>query len=91
VCHEAAEAGQARIVKDQAAGGNVNKEHERNEHGRGGDVIVQDSVASGKPDLPIDKDFGRETNVAINADELGAGDEREPGGDQQQGNRRAEE
>jgi hypothetical protein len=47
------------------------KERMRNEDGRGGDVIVQDSVASGKPDLPIDKDPGRETNVAINADELG--------------------
>jgi hypothetical protein len=49
------------------------KERLRNEDGRGGDVIVQDSVASGKPDLPIDRDSGRETNVAINADELGAG------------------
>ncbi len=47
------------------------KERVRNEDARGGDVIVQDSVASGKPDLPIDKDPGRETNVAINADELG--------------------
>jgi hypothetical protein len=47
------------------------KERLRNEDGRGGDVIVQDSVASGKPDLPIDRDPGRETNVAINADELG--------------------
>jgi hypothetical protein len=47
------------------------KERMRNEDARGGDVIVQDSVASGKPDLPIDKDPGRETNVAINADELG--------------------
>jgi hypothetical protein len=49
------------------------KERLRNEDGRGGDVIVQDSVASGKPDLPIDQDPGRETNVAINADELGVG------------------
>jgi hypothetical protein len=49
------------------------KERLRNEDGRGGDVIVQDSVASGKPDLPIDNDPGRETNVAINADELGVG------------------
>jgi hypothetical protein len=47
------------------------KERMRNEDARGGDVIVQDSVASGKPDLPIDRDPGRETNVAINADELG--------------------
>ena len=50
----------------------MNKERQRNEDGRGGDVIVQDSIASGKPDLPIDQDPGRETNVAINADELGA-------------------
>jgi hypothetical protein len=49
------------------------KERLRNEDGRDGDVIVQDSVASGKPDLPIDRDPGRETNVAINADELGVG------------------
>jgi|SwirhisoilCB1_FD_contig_51_2103441_length_695_multi_1_in_0_out_0_2 hypothetical protein len=47
------------------------KERERNEDGRGGDVIVNDSIASGKPDLPIDRDPGGETNVAINADELG--------------------
>ena len=53
------------------------KERVRNEDGRGGDVIVQDSVASGKPDLPIDQDPGRETNVAINADELGVGRENE--------------
>lgn len=47
------------------------KERMRNEDARGGDVIVNDTVASGKPDLPIDKDPGRETNVAINADDLG--------------------
>jgi hypothetical protein len=34
-------------------------------------VIVNDSVASGKPDLPIDRDPGRDTGVAIDADELG--------------------
>ena len=49
----------------------MNKERQRNEDGRGGDVIVNDSVASGRPDLPIDRDPGRETNVAINADDLG--------------------
>jgi hypothetical protein len=54
-------------------GANQMKERLRNEDGRDGDVIVQDSVASGKPDLPIDRDPGRETNVAINADELGVG------------------
>jgi hypothetical protein len=36
-------------------------------------VIVQDSIASGKPQLPTDQDpTGRETNVAVNADELGS-------------------
>jgi len=50
----------------------MSKERERNEDARGGDVIVQDSIASGKPQLPTEKDpNGRETNVAINADELG--------------------
>jgi hypothetical protein len=49
----------------------MTKERQRNEDGRGGDVIVNDSVASGKPDLPIDRDPGRDTDVAINADELG--------------------
>jgi ferritin-like metal-binding protein YciE len=48
------------------------KERERNEDARGGDVIVQDSIASGKPQLPTDRDpIGRETNVAVTADELG--------------------
>jgi hypothetical protein len=47
------------------------KERQRNEDARGGDVIVNDSIASGRPDLPIDRDPGRGTNVAINADELG--------------------
>ena len=49
----------------------MSKERLRNKDARGGDVIVNDSVASGKPDLPIDQDPGRETNVAINTDELG--------------------
>lgn len=40
--------------------------------GRGGDSIVQDRATSGTPDLPIDRDPGRETNVAINADDLNA-------------------
>jgi hypothetical protein len=48
------------------------KEVERNEDARGGDAIVQDSIASGKPEVPTDRDpIGRETNVGINADELG--------------------
>ena len=52
----------------------MSKDRERNEDARGGDVIVQDSIASGKPQLPTDQDpIGRETNVAINADELGEG------------------
>jgi hypothetical protein len=46
------------------------KERMRNEDARDGD-IVNDSVASGKPDLPIDRDPGRETGVGISADELG--------------------
>jgi hypothetical protein len=50
----------------------MSKERERNEDARGGEVIVQDSVASGKPELPTDRDpTGRETDVAINADTLG--------------------
>jgi hypothetical protein len=50
----------------------MSKERERNEDARDGDVIVQDSIASGKPQVPTDRDpIGRETNVAINADELG--------------------
>ena len=49
----------------------MNKERMRNQDGRGGDVIVQDSVANGRPDLPIDQDPGRETSIGINADELG--------------------
>jgi hypothetical protein len=50
----------------------MSKERERNEDARGGEVIVQDSIASGKPQLPTDRDpTGRETNVAIDADELG--------------------
>jgi hypothetical protein len=49
----------------------MSKERERNEDARDGDVIVQDSIASGKPQVPTDRDpIGRETNVAINADEL---------------------
>ena len=52
----------------------MSKERERNEDARGGDVIVQDSITSGKPQLPTDQDpTGRETSVAINADELGEG------------------
>jgi hypothetical protein len=50
----------------------MSKERERNEDARGGEVLVRDSIASGKPQLPTDRDpTGRETNVAINADELG--------------------
>jgi hypothetical protein len=68
------------------------KERLRNEDGRDGDVIVQDSVASGKPDLPIDRDPGRETNVAINADELGGAEEAESAeGESTQGSPRGRE
>jgi hypothetical protein len=60
----------------------MSKERERNEDARGGEVIVQDSVASGKPQLPTDRDpIGRETNVAINADELGEREERKDDSD----------
>ena len=48
----------------------MSKERQRNEDARGGDVIVNDTVASGKPDLPIDRDPGRETDVAISSDDL---------------------
>lgn len=41
------------------------------ENAREGDVIINDSVASGRPDLPNDRDPGRDTDVGINADELG--------------------
>jgi ferritin-like metal-binding protein YciE len=66
-------AGAVRVQRNQheSRGGATMKERQRNEDARGGDVIVNDSIASGKPDLPIDQDPGRETNVAINADELG--------------------
>jgi hypothetical protein len=50
----------------------MSKERQRNRDARGGDVIVNDSVASGKPDLPIDRDPGRESDIAIDADELGS-------------------
>ena len=53
------------------SGGVTMKERQRNEDARGGDVIVNDSIASGKPDRPIDRDPGPETNVAIDADEPG--------------------
>ncbi len=47
------------------------KERERNEDARDGDVIVNDSIASGRPALPIDQDPGRDTDIAIDADQLG--------------------
>jgi hypothetical protein len=60
----------------------MSKERERNEDARGGEVIVQDSIASGKPQLPTDRDpIGRETNVAINADELGEREQRKDDSD----------
>ena len=60
----------------------MSKERERNEDARGGEVIVQDSIASGKPQLPTDRDpIGRETNVAVNADELGERTERKDDSD----------
>ena len=52
------------------------KERMRNEDARGGGVIVNDSVASGRPDLPSDRDPGRETSIAIDADSLGAAREK---------------
>lgn len=49
-------------------------ERMRNEDARGGDVIVQDSVASGRPAVPIAKDpTGRETPIAITTDGMGEG------------------
>ena len=47
------------------------KERIRNEDARGGDAIANDSAASGKPDLPLDRDPGRESGIGISADELG--------------------
>jgi len=38
--------------------------------GREGDSIAQDRVTSGKPDLPIEKDRSRESDLGIDADEL---------------------
>ena len=61
----------------------MSHERQRNEDARGGDVIVQDSIASGRPDLPIDQDPGRETNVAIDADRLGHGAASKKDGDAQ--------
>jgi hypothetical protein len=53
------------------------------EDARGGDVIVNDSIASGKPALPIDLDPGRDANVAITGEELGAREPKRPGPDRQ--------
>ncbi len=53
------------------SGGSAMKERQRNEDARGGDVIVNDSIASGKPDRPLDRDPGPETSVAIDANEHG--------------------
>lgn len=44
-------------------------ERKRNEDARDGDVIVNDSVASGRPDVQIDR--GRDRDIALDADELG--------------------
>jgi hypothetical protein len=43
----------------------------RNRDARDGDVLVNDSVASGRPDLPIHDAPVRDTSIAIDADELG--------------------
>jgi hypothetical protein len=46
-------------------------ERKRNEDARDGDVIVNDSVASGRPDVPADRGRDRDRDIAIAADELG--------------------
>ncbi|HTM02244.1 MAG TPA: hypothetical protein VL173_01975 [Vicinamibacterales bacterium] len=58
----------------------MSKERLRNEDARSGDVLVSDSITSGKPDLPIDQDPGHDTEIGINADELGPkrGNDRQP-------------
>ena len=45
------------------------------EDARGGDVIVNDSIASGRPTLPNELDPPGDQDVAITADELGSGEQ----------------
>jgi len=45
----------------------------RNRDARDGDVLVNDSIASGRPDLPIHEAPVRDTTIAIDADQLGEG------------------
>jgi hypothetical protein len=49
----------------------MSKERMRNRDARDGDVLVNDSVASGRPDLPIHEAPVRDTSIAIDADQLG--------------------
>jgi hypothetical protein len=49
----------------------MGNERLRNRDARDGDVLVNDSVASGRPDLPIHDAPVRDTSIAIDADELG--------------------
>jgi len=51
----------------------MGNERLRNRDARDGDVLVNDSVASGRPDLPIHDAPVRDTSIAIDADELGEG------------------
>jgi ferritin-like metal-binding protein YciE len=61
-----------RADRDQRkAGGLAMKERERNEDARGGDVIVNDSIASGRPELPTDRTPNR-GEMVVNPDELGS-------------------
>jgi len=54
----------------------MSNERMRNRDARDGDVLVNDSIASGRPDLPIHEAPVRDTTIAIDADQLGEG--REP-------------
>jgi hypothetical protein len=54
----------------------MSNERMRNQDARDGDVLVNDSIASGRPDLPIHEAPARDTSVAIDADQLGP--QREP-------------
>jgi len=51
----------------------MSNERMRNRDARDGDVLVNDSIASGRPDLPIHEAPVRDTTIAIDADQLGEG------------------
>jgi hypothetical protein len=64
----------------------MSNERMRNKDASNGDVLVNDSIASGRPDLPIHDAPVRDTSIAIDADQLGerhgghnSGGDAEPG------------